>query len=256
MQVGMPLLIHGEVTDQDIDLFDREAVFIEQYLRPLSLKFTKLKIVMEHITTKEAVEFVSSSADNVAATITAHHLLYNRNAIFKGGVNPHMYCLPVLKREQHRVALLQAVLDGNKSSHKFFAGTDSAPHAKSDKESSCGCAGCYTAFGAVELYTEAFMQGYLTLQKLTNKDDQSKENTNSSSVVDSSSHINHIELLLRKFLCENGAIFYNLNKNSDDLPSCSVKLARKSWKVPDSYAFNSQVVVPLRAGQDIEWSIV
>lgn len=152
-EVEMPLLVHGEVTSPAVDIFDRETVFIDQQLSPLINDIPKLKIVFEHITTKEAVDFVTSSADNIAATITPHHLLMNRNAIFQGGVRPHHYCLPVLKRETHRQALIKAATSGNP---KFFLGTDSAPHTKSSKESACGCAGIYSAHAAIELYAEAF----------------------------------------------------------------------------------------------------
>ncbi len=152
-EVGLPLLLHGEVTDPGIDIFDREAVFIEQILAPLLQRLPKLNVVLEHITTRQAAEFVSESPANVGATITAHHLLYNRNAMFKGGIRPHYYCLPVLKRETHREALVAAATSGNA---KFFLGTDSAPHTTSAKEAACGCAGIYTAHAAIELYAEAF----------------------------------------------------------------------------------------------------
>ena len=151
--LGLPLLVHGEVTDPAVDLFDREAVFIEQVLSPLLKRHPTLRVVMEHITTKEAAQFVAEAGSNVAATITAHHLLYNRNAIFQGGVRPHWYCLPVLKREVHRESLVRAATSGNP---KFFLGTDSAPHARGAKEAACGCAGCYTANAAMELYAEVF----------------------------------------------------------------------------------------------------
>ncbi len=154
-EIGMPLLLHGEVTDPDVDVFDREAVFIERILAPLLTRLPKLKVVLEHITTRQAVDYVTAAPANVAATITAHHLLYNRNAMFQGGMRPHYYCLPVLKRESHRRALLAAAISGNP---KFFLGTDSAPHARGAKESACGCAGIYTAHAALELYAEAFDQ--------------------------------------------------------------------------------------------------
>jgi dihydroorotase len=152
-EIGMPLLLHGEVTDPEVDVFDREAVFIERILTPLLRRFPQLKVVLEHITTRQAAEFVAAAPANVAATITAHHLLYNRNAMFQGGIRPHYYCLPVLKRETHRHALVEAAISGNP---KFFLGTDSAPHAKHAKEAACGCAGIYTAHAALELYAEAF----------------------------------------------------------------------------------------------------
>jgi dihydroorotase len=151
--IGMPLLLHGEVTDPEVDIFDREAVFIDRVLTPLLRRLPQLKVVLEHITTRQAAEFVSQAPANVAATITAHHLLYNRNAMFQGGMRPHYYCLPVLKRETHRHALVEAAISGNP---KFFLGTDSAPHAKHAKEAACGCAGIYTAHAALELYAEAF----------------------------------------------------------------------------------------------------
>jgi dihydroorotase len=154
-EIGMPLLLHGEVTDPEIDIFDREAVFIDRVLTPLLRRMPRLKVVLEHITTRQAAEFVSSAPDNIAATITAHHLLYNRNAMFQGGMRPHYYCLPVLKRETHRHALIEAAVSG---SPKFFLGTDSAPHARHAKEASCGCAGIYSAHAALELYAEAFDQ--------------------------------------------------------------------------------------------------
>ncbi|MCB1575697.1 MAG: amidohydrolase family protein, partial [Xanthomonadales bacterium] len=152
-EVGLPLLVHGEVTDPGIDIFDREKVFIEQILQPLNERFPDLRIVLEHITTRDAVEFVRGAGSNIAATVTAHHLLLNRNDLLAGGIRPHHYCLPILKREKHREALLKAVGSGNP---KFFLGTDSAPHTRSAKETACGCAGIYTAFAAIELYAEAF----------------------------------------------------------------------------------------------------
>ena len=160
-QVGMPLLLHGEVTDQAVDVFDREKVFIEQYLIPLRKRFPELRIVFEHVTTADAVQFVMNTP-NIAATITPQHLLFNRNAIFKGGIRPHFYCLPILKREKHRQALMEAATSGNP---KFFLGTDSAPHSRNNKENSCGCAGCFSALHAMELYAEAFESVY-ALDKL------------------------------------------------------------------------------------------
>lgn len=215
--VGMPLLVHGEVTDQSVDLFDREAEFIEQVLKPIVNKFPQLKVVMEHITTKEAAEFVASASANVAATITPQHLLYNRNAIFQGGLRPHKYCLPVLKRETHRQALLKAIGSGSK---KFFLGTDSAPHVASRKESGCGCAGIYSAHAALELYAEAFES------------------------------IGKLELL-RAFACENGADFYGLKRNEVG----ETVLKQQEWKVPDSYPFDNGVVVPLKAGETMRWKL-
>ncbi|CAI5745495.1 unnamed protein product [Peronospora destructor] len=216
-EVGMPLLVHGEVTDPSVDLFDREAAFVEQVIKPLITKFPQLKVVMEHITTKEAAEFVSNAPANVAATITPQHLLYNRNAIFQGGLRPHKYCLPVLKREIHRQALLQAIASGSK---KFFLGTDSAPHVSSKKESGCGCAGIYSAHAALELYAEAFE----SIGKLD---------------------------LLRAFACENGADFYGLKRNTVG----DTVLAQVEWEVPDNYPFDNGFVVPLKAGEIIRWKL-
>ncbi|RLN98922.1 hypothetical protein BBJ28_00014956 [Nothophytophthora sp. Chile5] len=215
--VGMPLLVHGEVTDPSVDIFDREATFIEQVLEPLVAKFPQLKVVMEHITTKEAAEFVTNASANVAATITPQHLLYNRNVIFQGGLHPHKYCLPVLKREIHRQALLQAIGSGNK---KFFLGTDSAPHVATKKESGCGCAGIYSAHAALELYAEAFE----SIGKLD---------------------------LLRAFACENGADFYGLKRNQVG----ETVLKQQEWKVPESYPFDNGVVVPLKAGEIMRWKL-
>ncbi|RLN43692.1 hypothetical protein BBJ28_00013364 [Nothophytophthora sp. Chile5] len=215
--VGMPLLVHGEVTDPSVDIFDREATFIEQVLKPLVAKFPQLKVVMEHITTKEAAEFVTNAPANVAATITPQHLLYNRNVIFQGGLRPHKYCLPVLKREIHRQALLQAIGSGNK---KFFLGTDSAPHVATKKESGCGCAGIYSAHAALELYAEAFE----SIGKLD---------------------------LLRAFACENGADFYGLKRNQVG----ETVLKQQEWKVPESYPFDNGVVVPLKAGEIMRWKL-
>ncbi|MBC8021718.1 MAG: dihydroorotase [Burkholderiales bacterium] len=213
---GMPLLVHGEVTDPDIDVFDRESVFLERTLAPLVKRFPKLKVVVEHITTHEAAAFVERASEYVAATITAHHLLLNRNAIFAGGLNPHHYCLPVLKREPHRRALLKAATSG---SSKFFLGTDSAPHPRAAKESCCGAAGVYTAHAALELYAEAF-DGAGALDKL------------------------------EAFASHNGADFYGLARNAG-----KVKLERRPWKVPASYAFGDDTVVPLRAGQSVAWRL-
>ena len=215
--VGLPLLVHGEVTDGDIDLFDREAVFIEKILIPLRRQLPALKIVFEHITTSQAAEYVRDADGSIAATITAHHLLYNRNALFKGGVRPHYYCLPVLKRETHRQALLKAASSG---SPRFFLGTDSAPHAKGLKEHACGCAGCYTALHAMELYAQAFEEvGAL------NK--------------------------LEAFSSFYGADFYGLPRNQD-----KVTIERSPWQIPDSLPMADSTVVPLDAGQQLQWKFV
>ena len=214
-KAGMPLLVHGEVTDPTVDIFDRENVFIDTVLKPLLARHPGLRVVFEHITTKDAAEFVASAGDNVAATITAHHLLYNRNAIFSGGVRPHYYCLPVLKRETHRAALLRAATSG---SPRFFLGTDSAPHARHTKEASCGCAGCYTALSALELYAEAF---------------------ESAGALDR----------LETFACFNGPDFYRLPRNAD-----TVTLEKRPWVVPEELAYASgETLVPLRAGETLSW---
>lgn len=214
---GLILCVHGEVTDADIDVFDREHVFIERVLEPLTRRFPGLRIVFEHITTSAAVDFVRSRDANLAATITPHHLLMNRNAIFVGGIRPHHYCLPVLKREQHRRALVQAATSGDA---RFFLGTDSAPHARGDKESACGCAGCYVAHAAIELYAEVF------------------ERANA---------LEHLEA----FASLNGPAFYGLAPNREH-----ITLVRESWTVPESYPWvNGQVVVPLRAGEPIAWRL-
>lgn len=215
-RVGMPLLVHGEVTDPAIDVFDREKVFIERNMMPLLRRFPGLRVVFEHITTRDATDFVLAADDNVAATITAHHLLMNRNAIFAGGIRPHHYCLPVLKRETHRQALVQAATSGNP---KFFLGTDSAPHAKSAKEAACGCAGIYTAHAAIELYAEAFEQAG-ALDKLEG------------------------------FASFYGADFYGLPRNAD-----TITLEAEAWVVPDELPLGDDGLVPLRAGQTIGWRI-
>jgi len=215
---GVPLLVHGEVTDPAIDLFDREKVFIDSVLLPLTQRFPQLKVVMEHITTRDAAEYVASAPANVAATITAHHLLYNRNAIFLGGVRPHWYCLPVLKRETHRLALVAAAVSGNP---KFFLGTDSAPHAKGAKEAACGCAGCYTAYAAIELYAEAFEQAG-ALDKL------------------------------EAFASFNGPDWYGLPRNSG-----SITLVKENWGVPADYPYvGGERIVPLRAGETLSWKLL
>ena len=217
-ELGMPLLVHGEVTDPAIDIFDRENVFIETVLQPLLARRPGLRVVFEHITTEDAAQFVASAGENVAATITAHHLLYNRNAIFTGGVRPHYYCLPVLKREKHRAALVSATTSG---SRKFFLGTDSAPHARSTKEAPCGCAGCYTAHAALELYAEAFeVAGALDK--------------------------------LEAFASFNGPDFYRLPRNST-----TVTLEKQPWVVPEAFAFvGGDPLVPLRAGESLSWRLV
>ena len=213
-KAGLPLLVHAEVTDSEIDVFDRELVFIERHMIPLLKKYPALKIVFEHITTKDAADFVALAPANVAATITAHHLLMNRNDMFKGGIQPHHYCLPVLKRETHRVALVKAATSG---SAKFFLGTDSAPHAKHTKEAACGCAGMYTARTAMELYAEAF---------------------------DSVHALDKLEA----FASFNGADFYGLPRNAEQ-----VTLVKESWKVPGSLPYDGDVLVPLRADQMVHW---
>jgi dihydroorotase len=211
------LLAHAEVTDADVDVFDRERVFIERNMLPLLKNFPALKVVFEHITTKDAADFVTAAPANVAATITAHHLLMNRNDMFKGGIQPHHYCLPILKREEHRLALVKAATSG---SSKFFLGTDSAPHARSTKEAACGCAGMYTAHAAIELYAEAF------------------ENANA---LDK----------LEPFASFYGADFYGLPRNSE-----RITLVKESWSVPQSLPFDGDVLVPLRAGQSVSWKLV
>ncbi|GAA3983652.1 dihydroorotase [Comamonas faecalis] len=216
-QAGMLLLVHGEVTSPDIDLFDREAVFIEQQLIPLRRDFPALKIVMEHITTREAAQYVAEADAHLAATITAHHLLYNRNAIFLGGIRPHYYCLPVLKREEHRRALVQAATSG---SPKFFLGTDSAPHPAHLKEHATGCAGCYTAHAALELYAEAF---------------------------DAAGALDKLE----GFASFHGADFYGLPRNRG-----SVMLRRESWTPPGSYPFGDAQLKPLAGGEALAWKLV
>lgn len=215
-RLGMPLLVHGEVTDAAVDVFDREAVFIERVMQPLLKDLPELRVVFEHITTKDAVEFVMSASDNIAATITAHHLLYNRNAMFAGGIRPHYYCLPVLKRELHREALGKAAASG---SRKFFLGTDSAPHAQHTKESACGCAGIYTAHAAIELYAEAFEQ----LGALDR---------------------------LEGFASFHGADFYRLPRNKETITLC-----REEWQVPDTLEFGEHRLVPLMAGETMNWTL-
>ena len=214
---GLPLLLHGEVADPEVDVFDRERVFIEKHLIPLVLRFPRLKIILEHITTTDAAKFILNASDSVAATITPQHLLYSRNAIFKGGLRPHFYCLPVLKREEHRLALLGVATGGNP---KFFLGTDSAPHARNTKEASCCGAGCFTALHALELYAEAF-ESVNALDKL------------------------------EAFASFHGADFYGLPRNKG-----SVTLKKESWSVPEEVAFPDSALVPLRAGELMHWRLV
>jgi dihydroorotase len=213
----LPLLLHGEVTDPAIDVFDRERVFIERHLIPLQARFPALRMVLEHITTGDAVDFVSAGPANLAATITAHHLLLNRNALFAGGINPHHYCLPILKRETHRAALLQAATSGNPH---FFLGTDSAPHPRHAKESACGCAGIYTAHAAIELYAEAFEQA--------GKLDR-----------------------LEAFASFHGPDFYRLPRNRE-----RAVLEKRPWTVPADVALGEASCVPMRAGKSVAWSLV
>ncbi|WP_354673266.1 dihydroorotase [Cupriavidus alkaliphilus] len=211
---GLPLLVHGEVTDPAIDIFDREAVFIERVMSPLRRDMPELKVVFEHITTKDAAQYVRDASGPVGATITAHHLLYNRNAIFTGGIRPHYYCLPVLKRETHREALVAAATSG---SERFFLGTDSAPHARGLKEHACGCAGCYTALHAMELYAEAF---------------------------DAAGALDKLEA----FASFNGPAFYGLPRNTGTLT-----LEREDWELPAELPYGDATLVPLRGGETLRW---
>lgn len=215
-ELGMPLLVHGEVTDPAIDIFDREAVFIERVMQPLRRAMPELKVVFEHITTKDAAQYVTAAEGPIAATVTAHHLLYNRNEIFKGGIRPHYYCLPILKREEHRLALVQAATSG---SDRFFLGTDSAPHPKGLKEHACGCAGCYTALHALELYAQAFDQAG-ALDKL------------------------------EAFASFNGPAFYHLPRNQG-----SVTLRRQAWTIPAELPMGETTMVPLNGGETINWQL-
>lgn len=215
-EVGLPLLVHGEVTDPDVDIFDRETVFIEKYLAPVIQKIPTLKVVLEHVTTAQGVDFVRHGGPNVAGTITAHHLLWNRNAIFVGGLNPHAYCLPVLKREAHREALITAATGG---SGKFFLGTDSAPHARPAKESGCGCAGIFTAHAALELYATAF---------------------------DEAGALDELE----GFASLHGPAFYGLPPNPG-----KITLVKQEWRVPESYELGNSTVVPMDAGQMLGWKL-
>lgn len=213
---GLPLLIHGETTDPNIDIFDRENVFIERTLQPLIQRFPDLKIVFEHITTKEAADFVLQSSNNVAATITPQHLLFNRNALFKNGLQPHNYCLPVLKRNIHQQALLEVIRSG---SNKFFLGTDSAPHTKNKKESACGCAGIFSAHAAIEIYATIFEQ-----QNALDK--------------------------LEAFASFNGPDFYGLPRNSN-----SITLNKEDWTIPEEYPLGTETLVPFLAGQTLSWKL-
>lgn len=213
---NLPLLVHGEVTDADIDIFDREKIFIDRHLIPLVERYPELNVVMEHITTQEAVDFVASASDNIASTITPQHLLYNRNHMLASGIKPHFYCLPILKRNIHQDALLKAAISGNP---KFFLGTDSAPHAKQAKENSCGCAGCFSAFGAMAFYAEAF---------------------------ESVDALNQLEGFSSYF----GADFYGLPRNTD-----TITLVRNTEDVPASLPFGDEEIVPLKAGEQLHWSV-
>ncbi|MDP1558692.1 MAG: dihydroorotase [Nitrosomonas sp.] len=216
-QINLPLLVHGEVTDPDVDVFDREKFFIDRVLLPLMQRFPSLRIVFEHVTTRDAVTFVNETANPVAASITAHHLLLNRNAIFQGGIHPHHFCLPVLKRETHRLALIEAATSGNP---KFFLGTDSAPHSQSNKETACGCAGIYTAHAAIELYAEVFEQAN-ALDKL------------------------------EAFASFHGADFYQLPRNHDH-----ITLKKETWIIPTQLEFGAENLIPFRAGEYLSWKMI
>ena len=216
-ELGMPLLLHGEVTDEGVDIFDRELVFIERHLKGLVARYPELKIVLEHITTEQAAEFVWAAPENVAATITPQHLLMNRNHLLVGGIRPHNYCLPVLKRRNHQEALQQVAISGNP---KFFLGTDSAPHLQERKETGCGCAGCYSAPAAIELYAEAFEQRN-ALDKLEG------------------------------FASLHGPDFYGLPRNTD-----RITLVREDWTAPASLPLGEQTVIPLRAGETLRWRLL
>lgn len=215
-QTGMHFLLHGEVTDTAIDIFDREKVFLERTLSQIVKDFPGLKMVLEHITTADAAQFVMEAPANVAATITAHHLLYNRNHMLAGGIRPHYYCLPILKRSTHQQALIQAATSGNR---KFFLGTDSAPHAKDKKEAACGCAGSYTAYAAIELYAEAF---------------------------EAANALDKLEAFASHF----GPDFYGLARNTD-----TITLVKEDWQAPESLAFGQTTLVPLRAGETLRWKL-
>ena len=215
-KAGMPFLLHGEVTDSAIDIFDREKVFLERTFSKVVKDFPALKMVLEHITTADAAQFVVEAPANVAATITAHHLLYNRNHMLAGGIRPHYYCLPILKRSTHQQALIKAATSG---SPKFFLGTDSAPHAKDKKEAACGCAGSYTAYAAIELYAEAF---------------------------EDAGALDKLEAFASHF----GADFYGLPRNTD-----TITLLKQDWQVPDTLSMGDQPLVPLRAGETLRWQL-
>lgn len=215
-EAGMPLLIHGEVTDSSIDIFDREKVCLDTVLKPLVQRFPTLKIVLEHITTAHAVDFIRNASANVAATVTAHHLLYNRSDMLAGGIRPHLYCLPILKRDTHQQALIDAVTSGDP---RFFLGTDSAPHIRGLKENACGCAGAYTAYAALELYADVF-ERYDAMDKLEG------------------------------FASHYGPDFYGLPRNTRQ-----IRLEKSAWTVPADYAFGSERVIPLRAGEQIQWRV-
>jgi len=216
-EAGMPLLVHGEVTDNHVDIFDREKQFLDDILAPLAAKHKRMRMVVEHITTKDSAEFVQAHGDNVGATITVQHLAYNRNHMLVGGIRPHLYCLPILKRNVHQQALQDAVVSGSK---KFFLGTDSAPHAKGTKENACGCAGCYSAYAAIELYAEIF-EDLGVLDKLEG------------------------------FASHHGADFYGLARNSD-----SITLVKQPWEVPAEMPFGRDIIVPLRAGETLRWKLM
>jgi len=216
-EVNMPLLVHGEVTTHDVDIFDREEVFLKQVLAPIVADYPNLKIVLEHITTANAVDFVNQASDNVGATITAHHLMFNRNHMLVGGIKPHFYCLPILKRNTHQAALIKAATSGSK---KFFLGTDSAPHTIGAKESACGCAGSYTAFAALELYAEVFA---------------------AENALDK----------LEGFASFNGPDFYQLARNKD-----TVTLEKAPWTVPETLTFGHDVVVPIKANEQMTWKVI
>jgi len=215
--LGLPLLIHGEVTRSEIDIFDREKVFIDETLAPLHGKFPTLKIVLEHITTRDAAEFVAAAGDNIGATITPQHLMYNRNQMLVGGIRPHYYCLPILKRNAHQQALQDAVVSG---SSKFFLGTDSAPHTKHSKENDCGCAGCFTAHAAIELYAEIFEE---------------------LGILDK----------LEAFSSFNGPDFYGLPRNMD-----TITLRKENWTVPIEYPLGHESIVPLNSGATMRWQVI
>jgi dihydroorotase len=215
-ECALPLLVHAEVTDPEVDVFDREAVFIERVLQPLCVRFPQLRLVLEHVTTREGIEFVRNAPETVGATITAHHLLLNRNAMFAGGIRPHAYCLPVLKREAHRRALIEAATSG---SQKFFLGTDSAPHARERKETACGCAGIYTAHAALELYARVFEEARA---------------------------LDRLEGFAGHF----GADFYGLPHNTE-----TITLEKVDWRVPDHYPLGDSCVIPLFAGETLSWRI-